>query len=133
MPVVPNSPEALPVGPSAGSLRTLPFEQVSEMTGVSSPTPSSSENPPPNPIVRVLDRVIVAAIRVLIVLATLKSRDPRARTAHVLKPDRREHTRIRHWEGVLAWSPGQRVGCFLAVLFGIALGGSIIWWGIAGA
>lgn len=69
-------------------------------------------------------------MRVLIVLATLKSRDPRERTGNVLKADPQQQTCIRNWEGVLAWSPQKRVGCFTGVLIGIALGGAILWYGI---
>lgn len=93
---------------------------------------SSSEpgDPSPNPIVRILDAVVVAIIKLLIVLANLKSRDPRERSANLLKPDPRQQTRIRNWEGVLDWSPQKRVGCFAGVVIGIALGGTILWYSL---
>ena len=94
---------------------------------------ASSGNPQhtsPHVVVRWLDVVIVALIRTLIGLAELKSRDPRAHPAHLLKPDPRERTRIRNWRGVLNWSPEKRVGCCAAVLTGIAVGGAILWYGL---
>lgn len=85
---------------------------------------------PPNLIVRLIDRVVVAIVHLLIALATLKSRDPRERTANLLKADPKQQTRIRNWEGVLDWSPQKRVGCFTGVIIGIVIGGAILWYGI---
>jgi len=95
----------------------------------SSAPPDPPGNPPPL-IVRLLDRVAVAIVHVLILLATLKSRDPRERPENLLKADREQQTRIRNWEGVLEWSPQKRVGCFTGVAIGIAIGGAILWFGV---
>jgi len=65
---------------------------------------SAPPDPPGNPaplIVRLFDRVVVAIVHALILLATLKSRDPRERPENLLKADWEQQTRIRNWEGVL--------------------------------
>ena len=79
---------------------------------------AESEQPRPNIVVRLADRVVVAVIHLLIALATLKSRDPS------------EQTRIRNWQGVLQWSPQQRVGCAVGVVIGVCLGGAFLWYSL---
>jgi len=91
---------------------------------------SESDEHRPNIVVRLADRVVVAAIYVLIALATLKSRDPSEHHTNLLRPDPREETRIRNWQGVLRWSPEQRVGCAVGVVIGVCLGGAFIWYSL---
>lgn len=103
-----------------------------DVLGVMDESPEESERAADQPsgvwatIVRWIDAPIRLVIRGLIVLAHLRARDPSEHPAHLLKPDPTERVRIRGWEGVLAWSPGKRVGCFTGVLIGIAIGGAIL-------
>ena len=90
--------------------------------------PTDRRDKPPHLLIRLLDRLIIAAIWLLIALARLKSRDPAERAANLWKSDPRQTIRVRNWQGVLRWSPNKRVGCFAGVLIGSVIGGAVIWW-----
>lgn len=93
------------------------------------PTPPPSDDRA-HPLIQLLDRGVVAVVHVLLMMTKLRSRDPRERLTNLLRGDPQDEVRIRGWEGVLQWSPQQRVGCFSGVAIGIAIGGAILWYGL---
>jgi hypothetical protein len=92
-------------------------------------TPPESRNRA-HPVIRFLDKGVLAVVHVLLVMTKLRSRDPQERFTNLLRGDPQDEVRIRGWEGVLQWSPQRRVGCFAGVAIGIAIGGAILWYGI---
>lgn len=79
-----------------------------------------------HPVIRFLDRPLVALIGLLTAMARL------SRNVNVLSfnADPHDRLRIKRWENILQWPPQQRVGCATAVAIGLAIGGVIFWYGL---
>lgn len=91
----------------------------------------SEPRKPPNIAVQVLDSVVVLFVKGLIAMTRLRARDPRRSPTNVVRPDPNQNVRVRGWRAVLEqWSPRKRVAWFAAVLFGIAAGGAVLWYGV---
>lgn len=90
-----------------------------------------TEQRTPNVIVRALDPAVVLLVKGLIAMSRMRARDPGRSLTNILRPDPLENVRTRSWQSVLeTWSPEKRVACFVAVLIGIAIGGTILWHGL---
>lgn len=85
---------------------------------------------PTNPVVRLIDPVVILLVKTLILMRQIRSRDPRESYTNVLQPDKKERVHIKGWQAALQWSPEKRVGCFAGVLIGVAIGVVVFWYAL---